>query len=508
MTSGNALGAIGITAFEKRGISAETVARFGIYTARRADDGSAVPSERGNIVVFPFVDRGAVVNEKYRGPGKKFWQRAGGKRTFWNVDALDDPALETGQMPLIITEGEIDALTAIECGFPLTVSVPDGAPGVPEGEEPEQLEPLDPANEDRGKFEFLWNNRERLAKVRRFVVAADADAPGRRLAAELVRRLSAARCCFIVYPEGCKDLNDVLTKFGPEEVSRTLNEAKPYPVRGLYRLSEFPDLGGLTTYSTGWWPLDKNLRLFPGEFMVVTGVPGHGKSTWVLNLLSNTADLHGWRSAIFSPEMPVVPQLRDKLRRIRLRCPIDEAAKESVRDADAWIERNFVFIDADPTGAHDEDYDLDWLLDRATDAVLRDGVRVLAVDPWNEIEHAKRRDETVTEYVGRSIRAMKRFARLYDVAVIVVAHPTKEIAKEGKSRPPTLYDVESSAHWVNKCDHGVVIDWPDFNVEQSVIRVAKVRFEESGERGQVTMRFDRFSGRYEVLDGSLTGTAA
>ncbi len=199
--------------------------------------------------------------------------------------------------------------------------------------------------------------------------------------------------------------------------------------------------------------------------------------------------------------MPTVPQLRDKLRRIKVGRPVEEMDRSMVEGADQWIEQNFVFIDADPTGKDDEEFDLDWVLDRATDAVLRDGIRVLVVDPWNEVEHAKRRDETMTDYIGRAIRAMKRFGRLYDVAVIVVAHPTKDIAKEGKSRPPTLYDIEGSAHWFNKCDHGIVVDWPDSNIAESVIRVAKVRFEESGERGQVRMKFDRFSGRYDLLLG-------
>ena len=118
------LGPVGIEAFERRNISAETAARFAIYTASRALDGEVIPDSAGNIVVFPFVEHGAVVNEKFRAPGKKFWQRQGGRRTFWNADALDDPPLATGPLSLVITEGEIDALTAIECGFPLSVSVP------------------------------------------------------------------------------------------------------------------------------------------------------------------------------------------------------------------------------------------------------------------------------------------------------------------------------------------------------------------------------------------------
>lgn len=483
------LGPIGLEAFERRGISGETAAKYGIYTVRRQAD-EVIPDSAGNIVVFPFIENGMARNAKYRAPGKKFWQEVGGRRIFWNNDALDDPGAIAGHMPVVITEGEIDALTAIECGFPITVSVPDGAPSVQEGDDPDALPPLDPGSESSGKFEFLWNNRERLKKIKRFILAVDNDAPGKRLAAELARRLSAARCWFVEYPPGCKDLNDVLMQLGPEQVAAVINGAKPYPVRGLYRLSDYPEVGPIQTVSTGWWTVDKHLKLYPGEFMVVTGIPSHGKSSWVLNLLCNIASLHGWRSAVFSPEMPTVPHLRDKLRRIK---------GGSRPDVDAFIDEYFRFIDSDPTGRIDEEFDLDWIIDKATDAVLRDGIRVLVIDPWNEVEHAKRRDETMTEYIGRSIRALKRFARLYEVAVIVIAHPTKEVGRDGKSRAPTLYDVDGSAHWFNKADHGVIIDRPNSYADESVIRIAKVRFDETGERGEIRMNYERATCRYVPL---------
>lgn len=483
------LGPIGIEAFERRNISGETAAKFAIYTAKRKASGDIVPDNAGNIIVFPFMDRGVVVNEKYRGPGKKFWQKTGGRRTFWNVDSLDDPALETGQLPLVITEGELDALTAIECGFPLTVSVPDGAPGVSEDESPDDLQPI--GDEKSGKFEFLWNNRDRLKRVKRFIIAVDSDRPGQRLAAELVRRLSASRCYFVEYPSGCKDLNDVAAAHGSEVVTGLLNGAKPYPVRGLYRLSDYPEKGKLQIFSTGWPTIDNNLKLFAGEFMVVTGIPSHGKSTWVLNLLCNAATSHGWHSAIFSPEMPTVPHLRGKLRRI---------IGGEITDTDAFINEYFRFIDADPTGDIDDDFDLEWIIDKAIDAVLRDGIRCLVIDPWNEVEHARRREESMTDYIGRGIRSLKRFARQYDVAVIVTAHPTKEVGKDGKSRPPTLYDIEGSAHWFNKCDHGIVIDRPNAYADESVVRIAKVRFEETGEKGEVRMSYNRERCTFGSLD--------
>lgn len=500
MTGPKVLGELHQRWFEKRGISVETAAKYEVYTGRFDGDAEAVaPDDGGNILVFPFVENGRVVGEKYRAPNKKFWQRAGGKRTFWNSDALDDPALAAGRMPLVITEGEIDALTAIDCGFPLTVSVPDGAPAVADGESPEDLKPIDPDREAEGKFEFLWNNRSLLKAVRRFILAVDNDKPGKRLEAELLRRLSASRCMFVTYPAGCKDLNEVRVTHGAEAVAAVLNAAKPYPVRGLYRLSEYPEPEPLRKFLTGIDALDDNVKLFSGEFMVVTGIPSHGKSTVISNICVGLAEQYGFRSVIFSPEMPAVPQLRDKFRRIRLRKSSMDIRAEEAAECDRWLNEHFVFIDADPTGREDEEFDLDWVLDRATDAVLRDGIRVLVIDPWNEIEHAKRRDETMTEYIGRSIRALKRFGRLYDVIVIVAVHPTKEVGKEGRARMPTLYDADGSAHWYNKCDHGMIVHRPRDDDDESVIRIAKVRFDDTGKKGTVRLKFNKFSCRYEEL---------
>src|SRR5689334_23274902 len=114
--------------FEGRGIEPETVANTGIYSGTRQGTGEVVADPQGEIIVFPFIRNGHVVGEKYRGAHKKFWQKPGGTKTFYNADVLSDPALRNGSASLIITEGEPDLLTALQCGFPHTVSVPDGAP--------------------------------------------------------------------------------------------------------------------------------------------------------------------------------------------------------------------------------------------------------------------------------------------------------------------------------------------------------------------------------------------
>jgi twinkle protein len=477
----NILGPSGIAALERRGIDVEVAARCGLHTVRwDAEAQTAIPDTNGNVVAFPFIENGVVVAEKYRAPQKKFWARKGGRKTFWNADALNDPSLESGSLPLVITEGELDCLSAMTAHF-LAVSVPDGAPPPkPPGAE-------EPIEDVGGKFEFLWNNRDRLRRIKRFIIATDSDAPGQQLAQELVRRLLPARCSFVTYPEGCKDLNDVLVKHGPDETVRVLHAAKPYPVNGIYRLSDYPPTQELETFSTGWQLLDQHLKMFAGEFMVVSGIPSHGKTVWTLNLLAHMAQLHGWKSLIFSPEMPT-SQLITRFRKI------------IGGDADKFINENFMFADADPAGKQDEpNFNLNWLIERAVDAVLRYGIRIFLIDPWNEIEHARDMRENLTDYVGRSIRDLKRFAKQYQVAVIVVAHPTKEVGRDGKMRTPTLYDIESSAHWHNKADHGVIIERSDQMSSESNIWVVKSRFEEAGERGKVRLQYDQSTNRFEII---------
>ena len=488
------LGPLGVKAFEGRGINGETAARLEIYTAKPGIDGGVIPDAKGNIVVFPFIEFGSVVNEKYRGPEKKFWQMKGGRRTFWNSDVMDDPALSNGTQALVITEGEIDALTAIDCGFPFTVSVPDGAPPPPKDGQAVEV-----TDDQSGKFEFMWNNRDRLKRIKRFILAVDNDTNGKHLANELVRRLSAARCLFVTYPEGCKDLNDVRRAHGPEGVSAVLNAAQPYPVKGLFKLSDYPDLPEVRTFSTGWDTVDELMKLFTPSLTIVTGIPGMGKSTWVTNLMLNAARLHGWKSAVFSPEMPVAPQMRDKMRGMIAGQSPHEMSADKAQRADQWINDNIIFIEH--TTEEEEDMTLEWLLDRAADAVLRHGVRIVGFDPWNEIEHSKRRDETMAEYQNRALRAIRRFAIKYDVAVIVVAHPTKDIALGGKPRVPSLYDIDGSAAWANKPDFGVVIHVPDPAIPETMIYVSKVRFRETGQKGSVRMKFDRWTELYSLLDG-------
>jgi hypothetical protein len=45
----------------------------------------------------------------------------------------------------------------------------------------------------------------------------------------------------------------------------------------------------------------------------------------------------------------------------------------------------------------------------------------------------------------------------------------------------------------------VIIHRPDDRKDEAVVRIAKVKFEGTGERGNVRLKFDRPSARFEML---------
>jgi twinkle protein len=416
-----------------RGLDLETATRYGLFTDRQ--------SPGGRDLVIPYRREGKTVNHKYRGPQKRFRQDAGAPKALWNEDCLRDATLVTE--PLIGTN-------------------------------------LDLIGE-------LW---DLLKDANQVVLSGDGDEPGQKLNAELARRFGAARCARIVYPEGAKDLGDILRLKGDEAVRDAVRGAQPYPVKGLYRLSDYPDVGEPVTYETGLGAsLNVYLRLWRGEFIVVTGIPSHGKSRFTLEMLASMALAHKHRAAIASFEMRIAPYVRDVLREHFIGKAIKDQTLQEKRQADEWIQDAFVFIDQDPR-EEGEEATVDWLIEKAGDAVVRYGIDWFLLDPWNQVEHKRAHGESEADYQGRAIRKLKRFARSFDCGVVIVAHPTKDVKlPNGEIRVPTLYDISGSSHWYNAADHGIIVSG-DTTTTVREIRIDKSRYRSGGHVGSAFLRLE------------------
>lgn len=462
--------------FRGRGIDRETLQVAGIGCVSWF-----IPAKQAKVPAIAFPYRkpgGAIVNIKFRTLDKEFAQIKNGEKVLFGWDRCD-----TSQAQLVITEGEIDALSMTAAGIENAVSVPAGA-------------------SDR-KWDFLEDPE--LSKFTRVVLAGDADEKGKTLCDELARRFGYERCWKVEWPTDCKDANDVLCKYSEDDLRNAVAAAKPYPISGLHTFDDFEreiwelyDGGRKRGITTGWPGMDQFMTIRPGELSVVTGIPSSGKSEFVDAVCVNLSIGQGWTFAMCSFENPPDDHFA-KLAEKYIGMPFfdgpsERMSREQVSAALLWARSRFVLIRTEDN----ESPTVDWILDKARIAVIRHGIRGLVIDPYNEIEHQRPPGMTETEYVSLMLNKVKRFARNHDLHVWFVAHPAKPTRnKDGEYPVPSLYDISGSANWVNKADIGVVVERDMTEGSRKVVvHVKKVRFKAVGRAGALELEYDRRTGSY------------
>lgn len=436
--------------------------------------------ERKGAVLFPYFRGAEVINIKYRTRDKMFRMEAGAERVLYGLNDIGER--------LVWVEGEMDKLAVEVASVTSCVSVPDGAP-------------TPNTKNYSNKFDFL--DAAELDRAKVHVLAVDNDEPGMRLEDELLRRLGRENCLVARWPDGCKDANDVLMQHGAKTLRECLDSAQPVPVEGEHAVTEFADgmeklyrFGLPKGLRTGWFSVDEHYTVMAGEWTLVTGIPGAGKSEWLDALMIQLAQAHGWRFAVFSPENQPTELHLSKLAEKYINKPFDIGPTERMTPAEK--DRALTFLDQHFTFLLPELPTVDALIERLRVIVKRKGVRGVVLDPWNEIDHSRPDGMSETEYISRSLSKLRSFMRSHGVHLWIVAHPTKlEKDKSGNYPVPTPYDVAGSAHWRNKADNCITI-WRDHaaNTDQVEIHVQKVRKKSVGRVGMVTLRYARATGNY------------
>jgi uncharacterized protein YdaU (DUF1376 family) len=260
---------------------------------------------------------------------------------------------------------------------------------------------------------------------------------------------------------------------------------------GYFSLADLPQRPSIEGHciSTEWWELDQIFKLYRGQFVVVTGVAGHGKSTFVQNILVNVARKKDIRSFLYVPENE--QHLREKLRKIWN----DEASFPVFADRQCFVQS------AVPDNYDDRPKTIEWVMEMAEKAVEIDGADIVMIDPWNELERAKPREMLLSDYIGYCLMLLKQFCRKFNVVVIMVAHPTKAV-NEGGGRTPGLADIEGSMNWYNKCDNGLIVVR---DAEKNSTRVisAKVREIGAGALGFCHFNVDPQTGIFTPQYGAV-----
>lgn len=246
--------------------------------------------------------------------------------------------------------------------------------------------------------------------------------------------------------------------------------------------------------STGWRSVDEFYTVRPREWTLVTGIPGHGKSTWLDAMMINLYQQNGWGWAVFSAENWPLERHAATLMGQYLRKPLSEFSDKEFIQVSTEIHQGFQFL-----CPNEEDYTVEHILELASSCCQDPKVKGIVIDPWNELDHSRPTAMTETEYISRCLTRIRRFARAHEVHVFLVAHPTKlkKNPTTDQFPVPGPYDVSGSAHFRNKADNCICI-WRDVEdlKNETIVYVQKIRFREVGKVGQCKLTYDWRSGRF------------
>lgn len=300
---------------EDRNLTEEVLAKYKI-------------GESGDSIIFPFLlpdgELALAKRRKAEDSADTIPTQGGCEPVLFGWQAVPEDARE-----IIITEGEIDALSWAAYGFP-AMSVPFGG--------------------GKGaKQQWIENEYERMDRFERIYIATDMDKPGDEAAEEIASRLGRHRCLRVNLPH--KDANECLVKgVLPEEMARTLADAKHLDPDGLRKASEYtdnvialfwPSDGTHQGYRTPYGAISNKLLFRPAELTLWTGASGAGKS----QILSDCAVdwiKQGSRICLVSLEMKPVQTLK---RMCKQAVGVDRPAEPAIRASMQFLDTGLLFYE-------------------------------------------------------------------------------------------------------------------------------------------------------------------
>jgi len=443
-----------------------------------------------NTIQFKYYRDDKLINIKYRSGKKDFKLVKDAELILYNLDAIKD------ETECIITEGEIDCLSFIECGVLNVVSVPNGA-------------------SKGGNLDYINNCKEYFETKSKIYLATDNDEPGRLLRDELIRRFGKDRCYILSYPEDCKDANDVLIKFGADKLREVLYSAKGIPLNDVIYLDDIMEsliedfrnglAKGETTYFNS---IDPHFTWLKGELTLFHGIPNHGKSKIVKQLCLIKSIKEGTKWAIFTPEEYPPNYFYSDLAHTYLGRNIDKkysnrVSEEEYVDALNFVKKHFFYVHPEKDSATPI-----FINEKFRQLIISEGIEGGIIDPFNQLDNNfaafGRDDYYLSDFLSRE----KQFALKHNFYKIIVAHPKGlKKNKDGKYDCPDAYDLSGGAMWNNKCDNVIAFHRPNIKdlylACEGELHIQKIKKQALvGVPGSVNLRFDRMLNRFIEQDGT------
>lgn len=393
-----------------RGISEET--------AKWANIGQ---DRYGNVVMNYYDTNDVLCMVKYR-PAHKIDKSKGESKCWCQKDSDTTPLLfnmnrVNVSQPLLITEGEMDCLAAIEAGYINAVSVPFGA----------------------NNYNWIEENFDWLEQFNSIIICSDNDEAGIKMQKECVYRLGSWRTKFVEIPKTIeakekiiptKDLNDILYLLGKQAVLDLILKAKDSPVDSVRDFSDITniDLDEIDGVKTGIQELDKKLmRLFYGTFTILTGVNGSGKSSFLSQLICNAID-EDKNVFLYSGELPnfqsknwinyIFAGQRNVMEYQFNGAPywkVTPSAQEKINNF--YKGKLFIYKD-------EYDHKAVSILKTMEDTTRKYGCKLHIIDNLTAV-NLENNDQNKYQKQEEFVTSLIDFAKRFNVAVVMVVHPHK-----------------------------------------------------------------------------------
>lgn len=376
-----------------------------------------VQTDKPNILVFPFYDeKGKMQFIKYRKTDfnkekdkNKEWCEPNCRPILFGMKQCEDFTR------LVITEGQLDSLAVAACGIKNATSVPTGA------------------------FGFTWIPYcwDWINKFDEVVVFGDYENGKITLLDELKKRLKTRvkhvrEECY----KDCKDANEILLKYGKEQVIKCVENSISCPVKSVINLSKVEDVDifKIPKVKTGIKQIDRLLYggLPMGGVVILSGKSGNGKSTFGSQILVS-ALAQGHKCFAYSGELPnylfkawIDFQIAGKNHVFEYQNEWGDRnygiSKNNKRLISNWYDERCYLYDANCIDGEEQDS----IIEVTENVIMQYGVNVILLDNLMtaiELETIMGKDK----YDRQSAFAHKlaAIALRHDVLIILVAHKRK-----------------------------------------------------------------------------------
>jgi hypothetical protein len=245
------------------------------------------------------------------------------------------------------------------------------------------------------------------------------------------------------------------------------------------------------------------MRLRGTGILTVTGIPGHGKTEFVDQILVDLARMYNESSLIIgfeqTPEEHII-KLSRKMIGSNITCSTWWHEKNEIvfKENYNFITKKIQHIDVKKTGGKIENLlmkSAEWVQQQRR---LGEDPKYVVIDPFNMLSTSGK--VSGYEKAEEILRQLTHFSHQMGVLVILVAHPfkMKKDEKTGVYEIPDFYSVKGSSAFFEMSYHGLTIYRTNGMV---LVRVLKVKQNNMGDAGaDVWFEYDKQSGRYIPCD--------